>query len=150
MTEHASQEITIEVRAPYVLEAVLELDEYKLWIPEFKSVAVLDRDDRGRALIACLTTEAMGKTITQEYVYNYDNYPDEISWSLVHGDMAKSLKGSYKVRQYDDKTTRVSYDLEVDLDVAIPGFLKRKLANKIVSSALENLKKWCEDPNRFN
>ncbi len=144
MSEHASQEITIEVRAPIVLEAVLELDEYPLWIPEIIDVQVGERDSRGRAISATLTSTALGKTIVHNYLYSYDRYPDEISWILESGDMAKTLEGRYTVKKGTDSSTTVNYELAVDMSVSIPGFIKRKAAEKIVSSALENLKIWCE------
>gem|GEM_PF-2250429 len=144
MPEHASQEITIEVRAPIVLEAVLELDEYPLWIPEIINVEVSERDSRGRAIRASLTSHALGKTINHNYLYSYDLYPDEISWTLESGDMAKSLQGRYTVKTGTETSTTVNYELEVDMAVSLPGFMKRKAAEKIVSSALENLKAWCE------
>lgn len=145
MPEHASQEITIETKATRVLEVVLELDEYPLWIPEITNVDVFSRDSRGRALLAELTSQAMGKTIKHTYKYSYENYPDEISWVLESGDMAKSLNGVYRVKKGSDFSTTVCYDLSVDMSVSLPGFMKRKATEKIVSSALTNLKKRCEE-----
>lgn len=147
MPEHASQEITIGTKAARVLEVVLELDEYPLWIPEIINVTVFSRDSRGRAIVAELTSHALGKTITHTYEYAYDNYPDEISWTLESGDMANSLVGLYRVKKGSDFSTTVSYDLTVDMSVAIPGFMKRKATEKIVSSALTNLKVRCENQN---
>ena len=144
MAEFASQEITIEARAPIVLEVVLELDDYPLWIPEIKKVEVAQRDERGRALKATLNSEALGKNIIHTYIYSYEKYPDEISWVLESGDMAKSLAGRYIVKEGTESSTTVKYELEVDMSVSLPGFMKRKAAEKIVSSALENLKTWCE------
>lgn len=144
MSEHASQEITIEANAARVLEAVLELDEYPLWIPEIIEVTVFTRDSRGRALLAELKSNAMGRSITHIYKYSYDNYPEEISWTLESGDMTKSLLGRYKVKEGSNDSTTVLYELTADLSVALPGFMKRKVAETIVSSALSNLKTWCE------
>lgn len=147
MPEHASQEITIEARSQIVLGAVLELDEYPLWIPEIIEVQVSERDSRGRAVRASLTSQALGKTINHNYLYSYELYPDEISWTLESGDMAKSLEGRYIVKKGTETSTTVSYELDVDMSVSVPGFMKRKAAEKIVSSALENLKLWCEKQN---
>lgn len=146
MSEHASQEITIIATAPQVLEAVLELDEYPLWIPEIESITVFERDSRGRALRAELISNAMGKTITHIYKYSYDNYPEKITWTLESGNMVSALEGSYSVKESKPETTTVTYDLDVTMSSPLPGFMKRKAAQKIVSSALDSLKKRCEDP----
>lgn len=144
MSEHASQEITINADAAHVLEAVLELDEYPLWIPEIKAVTVLERDSRGRAVRAQLKSEALGKIITHVYIYSYDEYPDRITWTLESGNMVSALDGSYTVKQGTPTSTTVAYDLSADMTISLPGFMKRKATEKIVSSALANLKKWVE------
>ncbi len=144
MTEHASQDITIGADAAHVLEAVLELDEYPLWIPDIKAVTVFERDERGRAIRAELTSEALGKVIKHIYVYSYDEYPDKITWSLESGNMVTELEGCYTVKQGTPTSTTVAYDLDANLSVSLPGFMKRKAVEKIVSAALANLKTWVE------
>ncbi|MFN8016384.1 MAG: SRPBCC family protein [Acidimicrobiia bacterium] len=144
MAERASQEIEINSHLEKVLEIILELDQYPVWIDEVQSVEVHDRDSRGRAITATLVTSAMGKTINQTYKYDYSKYPLEISWSLTKGDMLKSLSGKYSLEEKGEYLTKVKYELDVEMSVSLPGFIKKKAAQKIVSSALDNLKKRCE------
>jgi hypothetical protein len=144
MTEHASNEITINVRGPHVLEAILELDEYWKWIEEVTRVDVYERDSRGRALRAKITSNAMGNTIMHIYRYDYSHYPDEIKWELESGNMVNTLHGSYTIKEGSTDSTIVRYDLDVELSSPLPGFLKRKAAKKIVTSALTSLKTYCE------
>ena len=144
MTEHASQEITIEAKPGRVLEAVLELDQYPQWIPEIEKVSVYERDERGRAITAEFISRAMGQTITHVYRFHYENYPQTITWTLESGNMVSSLKGTNELMESTPTKTTVTYTLALDMAVALPGFMKRKATEKIVSSALANLKVWCE------
>lgn len=143
MTEHASGEITIAKPISNILEILLELDEYPKWIGEITSVEVHSRDDRGRAVTATLNSNAMGKTITHTYKYFYDKYPNEIRWTFVEGNMVHSLEGKYTLKDIDGET-KVEYNLEIELSSPLPGFIKKKAAQKIVDTALVDLKKFAE------
>lgn len=145
MTEHASQEIIILSPPSKVLEVLLEIDDYPQWIPEITNVEVFERDSRGRATKAKINTQAFGKSITHIYEYSYEDYPQMISWMLESGDMVSALDGFYKFKSLDDGSTQVTYDLHLDLSSPLPGFIKKKATEKIVSSALNNLKKYCEN-----
>lgn len=143
MTEHASGEITIAKPISNILEILLELDEYPEWISEITSVEVHSRDDRGRAIKATLNSNAMGKTITHTYEYFYDKYPKEIRWIFVDGNMVHSLEGKYSLEDVGGET-KVEYNLEIELSSPLPGFIKKKATQKIVDTALGDLKKFAE------
>ncbi len=144
MTDHASQEEIIEVPAKYVLETILEIDHYPLWIEDVKDVKVFERDENGRALRAELHTFALGKNLIHEHTYDYSDYPHSISWNLIKGDMVSELYGSYTINPIDEHSTNVRYELNAKLSTPLPGFMKRKATNHIVSSALKSLKSYCE------
>jgi ribosome-associated toxin RatA of RatAB toxin-antitoxin module len=144
MAEHASGEIIIDSTLLKILEILLELDDYSKWIPDVKEVDVQSRDNLGRALIATLHTSAMGQNIVQTYKYSYENYPYEISWTFLEGNMVSSLDGKYVLTIVDENTSKLLYDLEIELTSPLPGFIKRKAAQKIVDSALKNLKVYAE------
>ncbi|MBP9115357.1 MAG: SRPBCC family protein [Acidimicrobiia bacterium] len=144
MTEHASGEININSKMSKVLEILLELDEYPSWIQDIISIDVHSRDSQGRAILATMKTNAMGRSIEQTHQYSYDNYPSEISWKFIKGDMVSSLIGSYKLEQLNNDEVKVIYNLDIDLTSSLPGFIKRKAAQKIVDSALKNLKQISE------
>ncbi len=140
MAEHASGEIIINSTLMKVLEILLELDEYPQLISDVVKIDVHDRDKFGRAKLATLTTNAMGKVIEQKYEYSYENYPNEITWTFVEGNMVKSLNGRYRLDERGPQTTNILYELDMELTAPLPGFLKKKAAQKIVDSALKSLK----------
>ncbi len=41
-------------------------------------------------------------------------------------------------------STKVTYDLTVDVGIPVPGLIRRRIQSKIVDTALKDLKKRCE------
>jgi ribosome-associated toxin RatA of RatAB toxin-antitoxin module len=56
----------------------------------------------------------------------------------------RDLAGSYTLEPGTDAATKVTYRLEVELGVPIPGFLLRQAAKQITRSALGDLKRRVE------
>ena len=54
------------------------------------------------------------------------------------------LDGSYRFEPEGPDSTRVHYELTVDVAVPLPGLLKRRAAGLIMGSALKELKKQVE------
>jgi hypothetical protein len=76
--------------------------------------------------------------------YDYTEAPRAFSWQFVEGDMLRRLDGTYRFEPEGDNSTRVHYDLTVELAVPLPGLLKRRAAGLIMGSALKELKKQVE------
>lgn len=144
MADRASQEIIISSPSTRVLEVLLELDDYPSWIDDLKTVEIFERDSRGRAIRAQLHSNALGQDIVHTYKYDYTNYPSEIAWELESGNMVSSLWGRYVIVPVTRTETRVRYELELEMTAPLPGFIKKKANEKIVSSALDSLKRECE------
>ena len=76
--------------------------------------------------------------------YDFAALPESFSWQFVEGDMLRRLDGTYRFEAEGPDTTRVHYELPVDLAVPLPGLLKRRAAGLIMGSALKELKKQVE------
>jgi hypothetical protein len=61
----------------------------------------------------------------------------------VEGEGLRRLDGSYRFEPEDD-STRVHYDLVVDISFPLPGLIKRRAAGMIMGTALKELKKAVE------
>jgi hypothetical protein len=60
------------------------------------------------------------------------------------GDLTSKLDGDYRFRPAPDGGTEVTYTLEVELRVPLPGFIKRRAQSRIMHTALEELKAHVE------
>ena len=58
--------------------------------------------------------------------------------------MLRRLDGRYRFESEGPDSTRVHYELTVELAVPLPGLLKRRAAGLIMGSALKELKKQVE------
>jgi hypothetical protein len=76
--------------------------------------------------------------------YDYSGAPGEFSWKFVEGDMLRRLDGTYRFEPESPSSTRVYYELAVELSMPLPGLVKRRAAGLIMGSALKELKKQVE------
>ena len=63
-----------------------------------------------------------------------------LAWKQTAGDLTSKLDGNYRFDAAGDGSTEVTYSLEVELRVPLPGFIKRRAQSRIMHTALEELK----------
>ena len=143
MTETANERIRIEAPAERCWDVAVDFESYPEWVRDVKDVRTLERDDEGRGLRVEYRAAALGKSIRYVLAYDYSAAPASFSWKFVEGDMLRRLDGSYRF-EADGASTRVHYELAVELAVPLPGLVKRRAAGLIMGSALKELKKQVE------
>lgn len=138
MAEHATETMVIEAPVERVRAAILDVEAYPSWARDLKAVTVESRDGHGRAHEVTFRAAAMGRSTS--YTLRYDHTEDRIGWELVRGDLTRRLDGSYQLEPAGDASTRVTYDLSIELKVPLPGFVKRRAGARIVHTALRDLR----------
>jgi ribosome-associated toxin RatA of RatAB toxin-antitoxin module len=126
-----------------VFAIVTDFDAYPVWAPDLKEVAVEERDSEGRATLVRFRAAAFGRSITYTLAYNYDNAPARLSWEQTSADITSRIDGTYEFEAVDGGT-QVTYHLEVDLKMPVPGFIKQRTAARIVGTALRQLRAHAE------
>jgi uncharacterized membrane protein len=144
MTETADERIRIEAPADRCWDVAVDFESYSEWVRDVKDVKILERDDEGRGLRVEFRAAALGKSVRYVLEYDYSGAPDSFSWKFVEGDMLRRLDGSYRFETVGPSSTRVHYQLAVELAMPLPGLLKRRAAGLIMGSALKELKKQVE------
>ena len=135
----ARQEATIAA-APEELWAVLvDFERYPSWARDLKHVEVLERDDEGRGVEVLFRAAAMGRSTTYVLRYDHTEAPNRLPWRFVRGDIMRRLDGEYRFEVVDEGT-KVVYELEVELIIPLPGFVKRRAEHKIMHTALDELR----------
>jgi len=135
----ARQEATIAA-APEELWAVLvDFERYPSWARDLKHVEVLERDDEGRGVEVLFRAAAMGRSTTYVLRYDHTEAPNRLPWRFVRGDIMRRLDGEYRFEVVDGGTN-VVYELEVELIIPLPGFVKRRAEHKIMHTALDELR----------
>ena len=144
MADQASERIRIDAPADRCFDVAVDFESYPEWVRDVKDVKILERDDQGRGVRVEFRAAALGKSIRYVLEYDYSGAPDSFSWKFVEGDMLRRLDGSYRFEPEGPSSTRVHYQLAVELAVPLPGLVKRRAAGLIMGSALKELKKQVE------
>ena len=68
---------------------------------------------------------------------------------MIESDLIQRMNGDYEFHPSgeNDAETEVVYNLDVDLLVRLPGFVKRRAESKIVHAAVDDLKERLEAKN---
>ncbi|KQU57314.1 cyclase [Rhodococcus sp. Leaf278] len=143
MAEKTQRSIVVEAPPSQVMDVIADFDSYPSWVSAAKSVEVLDvgPDGRGKRVKFVLDAGMVKDTYELEYDWAADG--SSVSWNLVSGEMQKSQKGSYTLRETGSGTD-VTYELTVDLNIPMIGLFKRKAEKVITDTALKELKKRVE------
>jgi ribosome-associated toxin RatA of RatAB toxin-antitoxin module len=142
MSESVTDRRVIAAPAAAILDAIIDVDVYPEWQRDVKSVEVLDRDAVGRPARARFVVDA--RVFTATYTLDYTYTDDAVHWELVSSDQLRELDGGYTVTDGGDGTSTVTYQLQVDPTISVPRFMRRAAAEKIVRSALDNLRQRVE------
>lgn len=143
MAQRATETITVDAPPQRVYDVVTDFEHYDAWVSDLKRIDVLTRDDQGRALEVEFRAAAFGRSTTYTLHYDYSQAPHQLSWHQIEGDLTETLNGQYRF-EADAEGTLVTYDLEVELLVPIPTFIKSRAAYRIQTQALRELKAQAE------
>ena len=143
MTQRATESITVHASPETVYAVVTDFEHYADWVSDLKRIEVVTRDEQGRGLEVEFRAAAFGRSTTYTLRYDYAKAPNVLSWRQVQGDLTETLNGRYTF-DADGDETRVTYDLEVELLVPIPTFIKSRAAYRIQTQALRELKAQAE------
>jgi ribosome-associated toxin RatA of RatAB toxin-antitoxin module len=117
-----------------------DVERYTEWAADIKAVTVDLRDEKGRPARVTFRAAAFGRSTSYTLVYDYSDAPRTLAWKQVAGDLTSKLDGNYQFDPASDGGTEVTYTLEWELRVPLPGFIKRRAQSRVMHTALEELK----------
>jgi len=140
VAEQASEHMVVAAPPELCFAVVSDVERYPEWAADIKQVIVGGRDGEGRPLEVTFRAAAFGRSTSYTLAYDYSAAPACLAWKLVAGDLTSKLDGDYRFTATDDGGTEITYSLEAELRVPLPGFIKRRAQSRIVRTALEELK----------
>lgn len=143
MAETATETITIAAPLERVWAIATDLQKYPDWTHDVKDVVITARDDEGRPAEVEFRTSALGRSTHYTLAYDYAGAPNRLAWSMVKGDIQRSIDGAFTFVPTADGGTDVRYDLAIELVVPLPGFVKRRAERRILN-AIKELKAYAE------
>lgn len=146
MADQATQQMVVNASPQRTWDVLTDFDGYPAWAADLKSADVVARDSEGRPLEVAFRVAAMGRSTSYTLRYDYGQAPRVLAWRQVRGDITRKLDGSYELEPVggDPDRTQVTYHLEVDLILPLPGFVKRRAEGRLLSTALRSLQDHLE------
>jgi uncharacterized membrane protein len=143
VAQRATESIFVHAPPPVVYRVATDFEHYLDWVSELKRIEVLEQDVLGRPLDVEFRAAAFGRSTTYRLHYDYSRAPEILSWHQTSGDVTSSLVGQYRF-EASEEGTQLTYDLEVELSVPIPTFVRARAASRIQAQALRELKAQAE------
>lgn len=143
MGDKTDGEISINADKAKIMDVIADLSAYPEWADGVQSIEVQESFPDGRPKLALFHFSS--GPIKDDFVLLYDfNDNDSVSWKLTEGKVIDQEEGTYTLTDDGDGSVKVVYNLEVGINMPLPGFIKRKAAGQMVKVALSGLKKRVE------
>ena len=140
MAEQATERMVVSASPARCFEVSADIASYPTWAADIKAVTIDERDAEGRPSLVTFRAAAFGRSTSYTLRYDFSEAPHILSWKLTKGDITSKLDGSYVFDPGEGSGTSVTYHLEAELRVPIPGFIKMRAQSRIMSTAMRELK----------
>lgn len=137
MAETATEMITIDAPPERVWDIAVDLERYPEWARDIKAVTIHTVDHEGRPDEVEFRASALGRSTHYTLKYDYSDAPKQLGWTMLRGDIQRSIDGTFVFEPASDGGTYVRYDLAIDLVVPLPGFVKRRAEVRILNTVRE-------------
>ena len=140
MAEQATERMVVSASPARCFEVSSDIEAYPQWAADIKDVTIESRDDQGRPVLVTFRAAAFGRSTSYTLAYDYSQAPGVLSWVQTQGDITSKLDGQYIFTPAAGGGTDVTYHLEVEMKVPLPGFIKMRAQSRIMSIALRELR----------
>jgi ribosome-associated toxin RatA of RatAB toxin-antitoxin module len=140
VADQATEHMSVSASTERCFSVVADIERYPEWAADIKEIIVDERDDQGRPVLVTFRAAAFGRSTSYTLRYDFSEAPRVLSWVLTKGDITSKLDGSYIFDAGEGSGTDVTYHLEAELRVPIPGFIKMRAQSRIMSTAMRELK----------
>jgi carbon monoxide dehydrogenase subunit G len=133
-----SREVVIEATPDEIMDVLLDLESLTEWSSVHQEVEIAERDDRGLPRRSRQVVRILGLSDEQVLAYTVDD--DGVGWTLESAKQQRAQSGRYTLIPQGE-STRVRFEITVDLAIPVPGFLIKKGAKGLMDTATEGLRK---------
>ncbi|ORW88437.1 cyclase [Mycobacterium sp. IEC1808] len=133
-----SREVVIDATPDEIMDVLFDLESLTEWSSFHKKVEILERDADGHPSKSRQTVKIVG--VSDEQVLDYSVHDDGVGWTLESSKQQRAQEGRYTLTP-DGDSTRVRFDLTVDLSAPVPGFLVKRGAKGLMETATDGLRK---------
>lgn|GEM_PF-260368 len=134
-----SKEVVIEASPDQVLDVIADVESSPKYMSSQQSAEIVDTDDDGRPRQVRMKIKSAG--ISDDILLEYTFAGDVVTWSLVSAKQLKRQDGKYTLTPEGD-TTRVKFELTVDLSVPLPGFILKQAIKGAMKDGTDGLRRY--------
>ena len=132
-----SREVVIEATPDEIMDVLFDLESLTQWSSIHKEVEILERDEQGHPSKSRQMVKIVG--VSDEQVLDYSVHDDGVGWTLESSKQQRAQEGHYTLTPEGD-STRVRFELTVDLIAPVPGFLVKRGAKGLMDTATKGLR----------
>lgn len=133
-----TREVVIDATPDEIMDVLFDLESLPEWSSIHKKVEILERDKDGHPSRSRQKVKIVG--VTDEQVLDYSVHDDGVGWTLENSKQQRAQEGRYTLTPEGD-STRVRFELTVDLSAPVPGFLVKRGAKGLMETATDGLRK---------
>lgn len=143
MAVSVHEDITIDATKEQVLDVLADVETLPEWSSAHTSAEILETDENGRPARVRSSLSQFG--VKDTMILDYTWTPDGLSWVLEEPSSAQKTQNcSYEVSDNGDGTCHVSFDVEVELRIKLPGLVVKRAQKMAAETATKGLKKEVE------
>jgi len=131
----ASTSKIFDAKAEKIFNSLIDFSSYADFLPEVSASEILESGDN--YAIVKQTVDFI-KTFTYTIKAEW-NEGTELWWSLVDGDAFKTNDGRWVLEEMGDQT-QVTYSLEMDFKIYVPGMILKKAIGVSLPKMVDNFK----------
>lgn len=133
-----SREVVIDATHDEIMDVLFDLESLPKWSSAHRKIEILERDEQGHPSKSRQVVKIVG--VSDEQVLDYSVHDDGVSWTLVSAKQQRAQDARYTLTPEGD-STRVHFELTVDLNAPVPGFLVKRGAKGLMETATDGLRK---------
>lgn len=139
MALQASSDILIDASVEKIIDVLADIDALSSWSSVHKRAEVIDTHPDGRPHHVKVAIKVTGIIDTEILEYHWG--PDWVVWDANRTTQQHGQHGEYNLTMEGEERTRVRFTMTVEPFAPLPEFWAKMLRKKILSTALEDLRK---------
>jgi ribosome-associated toxin RatA of RatAB toxin-antitoxin module len=126
-----------DVSADKIYKVLTDYESYPDFMDGVKSVNIVSRDGSiAKVEYNINIIKKFSYVLTSEEIEN-----EKVGWSFDSGDLFSSNNGSWNLKDNGDGTTEVTYKVDIEFKVKVPGMISRKLVSSNLPSMMRSVLK---------
>lgn len=139
----ASKTVVMKTSAEKLLLVIRNFEAYPEFVEGCHSARVLERQGEAgsQKTRVAYSLEILSKEV--HYTLDHIDTPQGVRWELIESNLLKANRGSWTLQARGPQEVEVTYELELEFSIPVPGFLLGGLVKSSLPAMLASFEKRC-------